>query len=361
MANRIAVLGAGAVGSCIGAYLALEGYDVTLVDQWPAHVDRMKSDGLTVRDPEKEFTVPVKALHLCEVSGLQDQFDIVLLAVKSYDTLWSTYFIAPYLKPMGLMLSAQNGMNDEVVAGVVGFDRTAGCVVQLGAATYEPGYVVRTEPINVHTFAVGELAGAATPRVRNVADSLRAAGPSEVTSNIEGARWSKMVVNCMGNALAGLLGPAASSLSREQQELAALVRMVLGREVVLVAQELGVEVEPIYGVSVQEFAEATTPDALTALRAKLESGSRDRSLTPDQVRLLGVPPRASLLQDVIKGRRTEIDYLNGYVVHQGREVGVSIPLNQTMVELVKQVERGEAQPGPSNLQQLERHLAFQVH
>ena len=211
--NRTAILGAGAVGGCIGAYLAREGHDVTLIDQWPEHVDRMKRHGLTVRDPEKAFTVPVKALHLCEVSGLQDQFDIVFLAVKSYDTLWSTHFIAPYLKPMGLMLSAQNGMNDDVVASVVGLDRTAGCVVQLGAATYEPGHVVRTEPVNVHTFAVGELSGEATSRVRNVADILTAVGPSEVTSNIGGARWSKMVVNCMGNALAGLLGPAASSLS----------------------------------------------------------------------------------------------------------------------------------------------------
>ena len=360
MANRIAVLGAGAVGSCIGAYLAREGYDVTLMDQWPEHVDKMKRDGLTVRDPENEFTVPVNALHLCEVSGLQDQFDLVFLAVKSYDTLWSTHFIAPYLKPMGLMLSAQNGMNDGVVASVIGSDRTAGCVVQLGAATYEPGCVVRTEPVTVHTFAVGELSGEATPRVRNVADLLRAAGPSEVTSNIGGARWSKMVVNCMGNALAGLLGPAASSLSQEQQELAALIRMVLAREVVSVAQQLGVEVEPIYGVPVQEFAEATTPGALNAVRARLESGSRDRSLTPDQARFLGVPARASLLQDVIKGRRTEIDYLNGYVVHKGREVKASIPLNQATVELVKKVERGAAKPGPSNLNQLERHVAIQI-
>ena len=83
-------------------------------------------------------------------------------------------------------------------------------------------------------------------------------------------------------------------------------------------------------------------------------------MTPDQARLLGVPPRASLLQDVIKGRRTEIDYLNGYVVHKGREVDVSTQLNQTMVELVKKVERGEAKPGPSTLKELERHLAIQV-
>lgn len=357
MAKRIAVLGAGAVGSCIGAYLTRGGYNITLIDQWPEHVDRMKRDGLKVSDLEKEFNVSVKALHLGEVSGLQDQFDVVFLAVKSYDTIWSTYFIAPYLQPTGFILPAQNGMNDEAVAGVVGFNRTVGCVVITGVGVYEPGHLVRTEPVTIHSFTVGELSGVVTSRTREIADILKAAGPSEVTSNIWGARWSKMVINCMGNALAGLLGPAASSLSQEQQELAALIRMALGREVVLVAQALGVEVEPIWGVSAHEFAEATTPDALRTLKAKVELGLRDRSVTPEQVRQLGAPQRPSLLQDVIKGRRTEIDYLNGYVVQKGQEVGLSTQLNQIIVELVKKVERGELKPNPSNLKELERHLA----
>jgi len=347
MAKRIAVLGAGAVGSCIGAYLTRGGYNITLIDQWPEHVDRMKRDGLKVSDLEKEFNVSVKALHLGEVSGLQDQFDVVFLAVKSYDTIWSTYFIAPYLQPTGFILPAQNGMNDEAVAGVVGFNRTVGCVVITGVGVYEPGHLVRTEPVTIHSFTVGELSGVVTSRTREIADILKAAGPSEVTSNIWGARWSKMVINCMGNALAGLLGPAASSLSQEQQELAALIRMALGREVVLVAQALGVEVEPIWGVSAHEFAEATTPDALRTLKAKVELGLRDRSVTPEQVRQLGAPQRPSLLQDVIKGRRTEIDYLNGYVVQKGQEVGLSTQLNQIIVELVKKVERGELKPNPS--------------
>ena len=357
MNKRIAVLGAGAVGSCIGAYLTRAGYNVTLIDQWPEHVDKMKRDGLKVTDLEGGFTAPVKALHLGEVSSLQYQFDVVFLAVKSYDTIWSTYFIAPYLQPAGFILSAQNGMNDEVVASVIGFNHTVGCVVITGVAIYEPGHLVRTEPITIHSFTVGELSGAVMPRTREMAEILKAAGPCEVTSNIWGARWSKMVINCMGNALAGLLGPAASSLTKEQQELAALIRMALGREVVLVAQALGVEVEPIWDVSAQEFAEATTIGALRALKAKVDLGLRDRIVNPEQVRQLGVPQRPSLLQDVIKGRRTEIDYLNGYVVQKGQEVEVPTQLNQVIVELVKKVERGELKPNPSNLKELERHLA----
>jgi len=357
MIKRIAVLGVGAVGSCIGAYLTRAGYDVTLIDQWPEHVDKMKRDGLKVTDLEGGFTIPVKALHLGEVSSLQYQFDAVFLAVKSYDTIWSTYFIAPYLQPEGFILPAQNGMNDEVVAGIIGFNRTVGCMVIIGAAIYEPGHLVRTEPINIHSFTIGEFSGAVMPRTREMAEILKAAGPCEVTSNIWGARWSKLTVNCMMNALAGLLGPAESSLAKDQQERAALISMALGREVVLVAQALGVKVEPIWDVSAQEFAEAATISALRVLKTKVDLGLRDTVVTPEQVRQLGVPQRPSLLQDVIKGRRTEIDYLNGYVVQKGQEVGVPTQLNQIIVELVKKVERGELKPNPSNLKELERHLA----
>jgi 2-dehydropantoate 2-reductase len=242
MSKRIAVLGAGGIGGSIGAYLMREGHDVTLIDQWSAHVEKMKSDGLRLTSIEEDFTVPARAFHLSEVSNLREQFDIVYLSVKSYDTRWSAYLIEPSLKPTGFILPAQNALNDELVASIVGFNRTVGCVVTIGAGVYEPGHVVRTDPLTTHAFTVGELSGLITPRAREVADALKALGPSEVTSNIWGARWSKMVVNCMGNALAGLIGPAASSLSEEQQDVAGLIRMVAGCEVVRVAQALGVEV-----------------------------------------------------------------------------------------------------------------------
>lgn len=356
MSKRIAVLGVGGIGGSIGAYLIREGHDVTLIDQWSAHVEKMKSDGLRLTNIEEDFTVPVRAFHLSEVSNLREQFDIVYLSVKSYDTRWSTYLIEPSLKPTGFILPAQNALNDELVASIVGFSRTVGCVVTIGAGVYEPGHVVRTDPLTAHAFTVGELSGLITPRAREVADALKALGPSEVTSNIWGARWSKMVVNCMGNALAGLIGPAASSLSKQQQDVAGLIRIVTGCEVVRVAQALGVEVEPINGIPAREFAEATSGEAVKALKARLEAAWGGLRLTPEQARWLGVPGRPSLLQDVIKGRRTEIDQLNSYVVTRGEEVEVATPMNRAIVGLMRQLEGGELKPDPSNLERLEPYL-----
>jgi len=207
-----------------------------------------------------------------------------------------------------------------------------------------------------HCFTVGELSGLITLRVRKVVDALSILGPSEATSNIWGARWSKMVVNCMANALSGLVGPAMSELNPEQQELAGLVRVVTGSEVVRVAQALGVEVESIGGVPAQRFAEATTGDAVRAVKAELERAWGQRRVRPEQVRRLGVPGRPSLLQDVIKGRRTEVDYLNGHAVKKGDEVGVPTPMNRAVVDLMGQLESGDLKPDPSNLERLRPYI-----
>jgi len=139
MDNKIAVLGVGAIGGTVGAYLIRAGYDVTLIDQWAAHIEKIRSDGLKVTDLTGEFIVPAKALHLSDASSLKEPFDIVFLSVKSYDTLWSVYLIESHLKKTGFILSTQNALNDEVVASVVGFNRTVGCVTTLSAG-YRPTY-----------------------------------------------------------------------------------------------------------------------------------------------------------------------------------------------------------------------------
>ena len=131
--EKLAVLGAGAIGGVIGAYLTRAGSDITLIDIWPAHVEEMKRSGLKVTAPEGEFTVKVKALHLADVCSLHEQFDVVLLSVKSYDSVWAAQFILPYLKPAGILVSAQNGINEDCLAPIVGYTRTVGCVVTLGA------------------------------------------------------------------------------------------------------------------------------------------------------------------------------------------------------------------------------------
>ncbi len=358
MPKNIAVLGAGAIGASIGAYLTRDGYDVTLIDQWAAHIEKIKADGLKLTDVSGEYIVSVKALHLSDVSGLKEQFDVVYLSVKSYDTRWSTYFIEPFLKPSGYILPAQNALNDEAVARIVGFERTVGCVPSISAAVYEPGHVVRTDSMTGHSFTIGELNGLITPRALEIVDSLKSFGHCEATQNIWGARWGKLVINCMANTLSGLIGPAFSSLNEEQRDMASSIRVMAGSEVIKVGFAMGIVSEPIWGIPAKTFAEISTKKEADAVRAEMDAVVAGRTSSPEQVKKIGTPGRPSLLQDVMKGRRTEVDYLNGFVVKKAEEAGVPVPMNQEIVRLMKKVEAGELNPDPANIEKLSACLAF---
>ena len=199
MYERLAVLGVGAIGSLIGGYLSQSGRDVTLIDPWPVHVDAMKENGLRVTTRDVEFTVPVKAMHLGEMSTVQEPFDLVFLCMKSYDTVWGTHLINSYLKTTGIIVSAQNAMNDDLIAPIVGYNRVIACMVYLGAGIFEPAHVLRTSSTTRDAFSLGELNGLPSQRAQEVADLLTAVGPAKVTRNVWGERWMKLTVNCMAN------------------------------------------------------------------------------------------------------------------------------------------------------------------
>jgi 2-dehydropantoate 2-reductase len=357
MTERIAVMGAGAIGGAIGAYLSRGGHDITLIDPWAAHVEKIRKDGLRLTDINGEFTVKPKALHISDVINVIEPFDIIYLSVKSFDTRWATYLVEPFLKPTGFILPAQNSLNDETVASIVGFPRTVGCVPSISVAVYEPGHVIRTDPVNLPSFDVGELHGVITARVQKVVGALQVIGPSLAMTNIWGARWSKLVINCMNNALAGLIGPALSSLNEAQQDLAFTIRVVSGLEVAKVAQALGISLESVAGLPIEEFPRVTSRAEVQEIKRKLIAALASRRLTPEQVQKLGAPGRPSLLQDVIKGRRTEVDFLNGLAVKKGEVVGVPTPMNRAIVELMHQVEAGKVKPDPSNLEKLKPYLS----
>ena len=116
MTTRIGIMGAGALGSYVGAFLARAGEDVTMVDMWPEHVETMKRDGLRASGSQGDFTVPIKALHLTEAQNIVDQFDFAFISLKSYDTEWATHFIKRYVKPDGCFVSLQNCWNDPTSA-----------------------------------------------------------------------------------------------------------------------------------------------------------------------------------------------------------------------------------------------------
>src|SRR5687767_14266047 len=164
---RIGIIGVGAIGGIVGGMLSKAGRDVTLIDQWPEHVELMRTRGLKLSGTGGDHLVKVSALHIHELQTVEELFDAVFIAVKSYDTEWATSLGIRYLKPDGVVVDFQNGMNDERVAAVAGKARTLGCVILIGAGMYEAGHAQRTDTGAVG-FKIGEHDGADTERVRTL-------------------------------------------------------------------------------------------------------------------------------------------------------------------------------------------------
>jgi 2-dehydropantoate 2-reductase len=337
---RIGIMGAGAIGCNVGGMLARAGHDITFIDQWPAHVEKMKADGLKLGGSWPDYVVPVKALHLYEAQSIQEPFDAAFLAVKGYDTEWATMFILRFLKePDGVIVDFQNGINDERVAAVAGRHRTLGCVITIGAGMYEPGVAIRTDPVpsNRVGFKIGELDGSDTPRARELVKVMNDVTLTKFTNNLFGERWSKMAANCMSNPLAGLSGYGTAEM--KTIELPRRIAIQVASEVIQVARAAGHEVEPIAGIAAQRYVDGANGKRLTELETEMAAAVAG-------VSALGRP---SFLQDVMRGRRTEIEELNGYVVSEGKRLGVATPFNEAVVREVKKHAVGTLQPDPKNL------------
>jgi len=340
MDKKIAVLGTGAIGSSVGADLARAGYDVVLMDQWPAHVEAMKAEGLCITMPDEELHQPVRAYHLCEVCSLNQQWDIVLLTAKSYDSCWMTEFIKPYLKPDGVLVSLQNSLNDEWIAPIIGFTRDIGCVVELSAEVFSPGIVQRNTARKGTWFGLGELHGRITPRLEEIRKILNCVGKASLTPNIWGAKWTKLIANCMLQAPIGILGLYEWEAEEIPQVFEFCIK--LGREATAVGTALGYTIEAIYGLSLEDFLGSTDQVLEKNLRTLISH--------------IGRKARNSVLQDHLKGRYSEVDFLNGLVVRKGREVNVPTPLNEAVTQMTKEIRVGALKPDRSNLPLLEKML-----
>ncbi len=340
---RTLIVGAGAVGAYVGGYLARDGVDVTLVDGWPAHVDAMRSGGVRLEGlSEAEcFTAPVRALSVTEVQGLarEPRFDAVLICMKSYDTAWATHLAKDLLAPAGFVVSLQNCINEETIAGVVGWGRTIGCIaakisVELtGPAAVKRG-VVKAPPGGTAVFRVGEVHGRETPRAAAVAAMLAVVDEAKVTTNLWGERWSKLVANAMRNGICAASGMTANACDREPLTRSLAIRVA--GEAVRVGLAQGFALETINGFAPDEWVGALDGDRAlwTRMEEAMEASTARRSEA-------FIP---SMAQDVNKGRRTEIDFINGLVVDRAAEIGLEAPANEGLARVVRRVERGEAAP-----------------
>src|SRR3954451_13870436 len=207
MGKRIAIVGVGAVGGYTGAHIAQAGEDVTFIDFWPEHVEKMKRDGLTVTHHQgpARFTVIVRALHLTEAQQLAKDppIDIAFVCTKPYDTEWATLLIRQYLAPAGYVVSLQNCMNEATIAGIVGWGKVLGCIASnISVGLIEPGHIHRggLKGGTAHTvYRCGEITGRITERAQEVLRLVSLADSAKATNNLWGERWSKLVTNSMAN------------------------------------------------------------------------------------------------------------------------------------------------------------------
>jgi 2-dehydropantoate 2-reductase len=332
MTSKIAVLATGANGSCIAADLTQAGLDVSLIDQWPAHVEKMRADGLTISTKDGgPVTTPVKAYHLCDVCTLNETFDIVLLTSKAYDSRWLTEFIKPYLADDGLVVAVQNCMTAAEIGEIVGIERTVGCVVELSSQMFEPAEVLRNTPPPRTWFAVGAFDPAHEARVAEVAEVLRHAGQVEVSDDIIAAKWMKLLVNAMTMGAKAILGTTNEQVFKLDGARELFLRA--GEEALAAGQMLGYRVVPVFGLKPEQVE--NTNNLLETLLEKI-------------VHDVGPTALNTVLQDHMKGRYSEVDLINGLVAETCRANGRPSPVNEAIVEVTKRLHAGELKPDVAN-------------
>jgi len=350
MGRKIVIMGAGAVGGYTGAHMIQAGEDVTFIDPWPEHVEHMRKHGLRVTHAmkEPEFTVPARALHVTDAQQLAKEkpADIAFVCMKSYDTAWAATLIKQYLAPDAYVVSLQNCMNEEAIASVVGWGKTLGCIASsITVNLPEPGHIHRGAAKHgaAHTvFRTGEVHGRITKRAEEVCRLVAYADSAKVTENLWGERWSKLVANAMQNGLSACTGLGGGDMLKNDPIRRFSTR--LGSEAIRVGQAQGYQLEEILHIEPETIARAGEGDE-GAIRVCDEQRFKDAGRT-------AAGQKPSMGQDMEKGRRTEIEFLNGLIVREGEKVGINARANAVLVDIVKRVEKGALKPDPKHITEL---------
>ena len=330
---RIAVVGTGANGAGIGVDLIRAGLDVTFVDQWPANVEAMRSHGVVVEMPDETTRTTVRAFHLCEVATLRQPFDVVFIGVKAYDTRWACQLIEPLVSHGGLVVGLQNGLTHDAIAEVVGAHRTVGAVIEVSAAMFTPGVVERHTPPSGSWFGIGSFHGSTRGREEEIIDLLSHAGTAEACDDIRSAKWMKVVANCAEVVTSAILDLPLIEAAKLPGMHDFMVET--GREAARTAVACGSRIVPIFGLP------EVDPDDPEGFAERLLNTIYDKFALPHTL--------TAVLQDWRKGRRSEVDDMNGVIMREQHRLGALAPHNSWVTELAHRIERGELKNRPSNL------------
>jgi 2-dehydropantoate 2-reductase len=300
---KTVILGAGAMGSLFGGLLALSGEDICLVSPQKDHIDMILANGLTIEERGKILTTRVKATMDANSVG---KADLVLFFVKTYQTEKAVSNALPLEKEDTIFLTLQNGLNnEEVICRRVDQKKVMVGVTNQGATLLGPGHVRHAGWGETY---IGELKGKETERGSQIAGMFQKAGiETHVSSQIYELIWAKLLVNVGINALTALTGLKNGQLLDHPETLRMMYSLV--SEAAEVAKKKGIRIEGNPVQKVISVAEATREN------------------------------RSSMGQDFDYKRKTEIDAINGAIVKEAKNLGISVPYNQMITDLIKVIEK----------------------
>lgn len=327
----ILMVGAGAVGGITAALLKKAGYNVEIVCKYDDYAKTISGTGLKVRGPWGSFSVSMPAS--ASSSDISEKKDLVLLAVKATDMIGAIKEAILVLKDDGFVVSLQNGMCVDDLASIAGQGKVIGCVVGWGATMDKQGDLFMSSKGD---FIIGYPGRKQDQYLQSLAEVLSSVVPVRITENIKGHLYSKLIINsCITSlgAVCGLYLGKMLSISKARKIFIEIIR-----EAVDVAGKMGISVE-VFGGKLDFNKFIKNKGMVADFRRHL------------MLRMIGFKYRklkSSSLQSLERGKLTEIDYLNGYIVKNGNRLGVPVPVNTAIVDMIHEIEQGTRKLTPVN-------------
>lgn len=331
---RVAIYGAGSLGTVLGAYITKAGEQIDLINRNKAHIEALNSSGAQIIG-KANFNVKVNALLPDEMSG---KYDIIFLMTKQLDNKAVVTQLTNFLYEDGVVCTMQNGLPEHSVSEVIGEDKTYGCAIGWGAQMTKPGVSELTSEPDSLVFALGAMnkASEEDAHFKEIIRLLSIMGIVEIQDNFIGVRWSKLLVNSAFSGMSAVLGCNFGEVSDNKTARRYAQRII--KEIIDSTKSGGIKIEPIQGKDVVKLL-----DYNNTFKQKLSF-----MIIPIAIkkhRLI----RASMLQDIEKGKPCEVEAINGVVSDYGRKVGVPTPVNDKVIDLIHEIEAGKRRPSFDNL------------
>ena len=329
---RTAIYGAGSLGTILGAFISKAGVPIELINRNKAHVAALKTKGANVVGT-MQFCQPVIAYTPDEMNGT---YDILFLMTKQQHNHEVVQMLKNYLAPDGVLVTFQNGLPEMQIAEVLGEERVLGCTVAWGATLKEPGTCELTSEPDALSFSLGAVSEKRSKHFDKVKELLELMGTVDVEENFLGTRWSKLLINAAFSGMSAVLGCTFGEAAGPR-ESRRIVQAII-KECIDVCKAGGIRIEPVQGKDIVKLL-----DYNNALKRAFSF-----FIIPIAIRK-HAKLKASMLQDLEKGKLTEVDAINGAVSDYGRKVGCPTPMNDRVADIIHRIEKGELRPGIENL------------